>query len=214
MILRKMLVDPLRAGSVRGILLAVIASTSWADKASGQLFTSPMVGAGATGIGTSAEKAGQLTGRERFLRRNRRRTAFVGRDSRERTTFVGQQQGSATGRVQTAVASQPAVRFERNANLSSQRTNQSTSGIYEPRLAVGFSFEPAAPEVLSERLTQSLNALPRFRRAGPLSVTVDARTATLRGVVASTEDRQLAEVVVGFEPGVSKVVNQLTVVAN
>ena len=126
MVLNKMLVDPLQATLVRSVLLAVIASTYWADKASGQSFTSPLVGAGATGIGTSAEQAGQLTGRERFLRRNRRRTAFVGRDSRERTTFVGQQQGSATGRVQTAVASQPAGRFERNANLASQRTNQST----------------------------------------------------------------------------------------
>jgi osmotically-inducible protein OsmY len=135
----------------------------------------------------------------------------VGRDSREQTTFVGQQQGSATGRVQTAVASQPAVRFERNANLASQRTNQSTSGIYEPRLAIGFSFEPAVPDALAERLAQSLNALPQFRRMGPLSVTVDARTATIRGVVVSTEDRKFAEVIVGFEPGVSDVVNQLTV---
>ncbi len=71
--------------------------------------------------------------------------------------------------------------------------------------------EPLAPASLEASLEKLLNDSPRIHHVGSLSVTVDARTATLAGVVASAEDRQLAEAYLRFEPSLSKVVNQLTI---
>lgn len=159
---------------------------------------------------TASTEVGSVTGRERYIRRNRQRTAFVGRDLQELSSFVGELQGSTSGQVRTSVSTLQ-VRLQRNANLSTQRTNQTTRGINEPPLRIGFTVVPPAPEVLNASLTEALNGLSRLHRIGPLSVRVDERRATLQGVVGSAEDRQLAEAYLQFEPGVSEVVNRLTI---
>jgi osmotically-inducible protein OsmY len=164
----------------------------------------------ATGTAAADEEVGSISGAERFLRSRRRRTAFVGRDLNEMTTFVGEIQGSTSGSVSTSVSGRR-VRLQRNANLTAQRTNQASRGIYEPPLAIGFAVEPLAPASLETSLGKLLNDSSRIHRVGPLSVTVDDRTATLAGVVASAGDRQLAEAYLRFEPSLSQVVNQLTI---
>ena len=164
----------------------------------------------ATGSASSDNEVGSISGGERFLRRSRRRNAFVGRDLGEMSSFVGELQGSTTGNVRTAVSSMR-MRLQRNANLTAQRTNQASRGIYEPPLAIGFTVKPPAPGSLEASLENLLNDSPRIHHVGPLSVTVDARIATLAGAVASDEDRQLAEAYLRFEPSLSQVVNRLTI---
>jgi hypothetical protein len=164
----------------------------------------------ATGSASADEEVGSISGGERFIRRNRRRTAFVGRDLSEMSSFVGEIQGSTSGNVRTS-ASSLRMRLQRNANLTAQRTNQTSRGMYEPPLAIGFAVEPLAPVAQEASLEELLNASARIHHVGPLSVTVDARTATLEGVVASAEDRQLAEAYLRFEPSLSTVVNHLTI---
>ena len=53
--------------------------------------------------------------------------------------------------------------------------------------------------------------MTRIRRYGPLQVTMEGRTATIRGAVASAYEREIVGNLVMFEPGVSQVQNQLTV---
>lgn len=164
----------------------------------------------ATGSASADGEVGSISGAERFMRNRRRRTAFVGRDLNEMSSFVGEIQGSTSGNVRTAISGLR-LRLQRNANLTTQRTNQASRGIYEPPLAIGFDVEPLAPAAQEATLEKLLNDSPRIHHVGPLSVTVDDRIATLAGVVASDEDRQLAEAYLRFEPSVSIVVNRLVV---
>ncbi len=164
----------------------------------------------ATGSASADAEVGSISGAERFMRNRRRRTAFVGRDLNEMSSFVGEIQGSTSGNVRAAVSGLR-LRLQRNANLTAQRTNQAARGIYEPPLAIGFDVEPLAPAAQEARLEKLLNDSHRIHHVGPLSVTVDDRIATLAGVVASAEDRQLAEAYLRFEPSVSQVVNRLTI---
>jgi hypothetical protein len=164
----------------------------------------------ATGAAVTDTDVGSISGGERFIRKRRRRTAFVGRDLNEMSSFVGEIQGSTDGNVRTATSSLR-VRLQRNANLTTQRTNQTTRGIYEPPMAIGFTVDAVAPAILEVSLEKLLNDSLRIHHVGLLSVEVDARTATLAGVVASDEDRQLAEAYLRFEPSLSKVVNRLKI---
>lgn len=61
----------------------------------------------------------------------------------------------------------------------------------------------------------NLDLSKRIRRAGSetLEVYLNGRTAILRGSVANPRQRQLAELLIGFEPGIAKVRNEI-VVAN
>ena len=164
----------------------------------------------ATGRAAADEGVGNISGGERFLRDSRSKTAFVGRDLREMSGFVGELQGSTTGNVPSSVLSMRA-RLLRNANLTAQRTNEVPRGIYEPPLTIGFAVAPLAPATQAASLERLLNASSRIHHVGPLSVAVDGRTAMLEGVVASDEDRRLAEAYLRFEPSLSKVVNHLTI---
>ncbi len=58
-----------------------------------------------------------------------------------------------------------------------------------------------------------LAKLPALTSVGPIRVTMDGSTAVLTGVVASEQDRQLAEGVALLEPEVETVRNELTVEA-
>ena len=191
------------------LVVFVDAPPAAAQVAEGFGLPSFSAGAAATERAT-AENTGKLTGRERFLRSNRRRNAFVGRDKNSRATFVGEQQGAASGRVRAATEDL-SLRYQRSANLASQRTNSVDTGINEPRLAVGFSSRQADPVAIEARATARLMELAQSGRLPLVAVSVDARQATLRGVVASPEERLLLEALVRFEPGLTEVVNLLEV---
>lgn len=72
--------------------------------------------------------------------------------------------------------------------------------------------EGAPAPVVQARLEQTLS-LPNISAAAGANVTMDGRTATVRGTVATEHHRQLVERLVSVQPGVSTVDNQLTVAA-
>jgi osmotically-inducible protein OsmY len=72
---------------------------------------------------------------------------------------------------------------------------------------------PPAAQV-SSQLAQRIQNSSWVKTESPLQVTLDQGTATLRGVVASDNDRRLVERMAKLEPGVRRVNNLLTVAAS
>ena len=60
-------------------------------------------------------------------------------------------------------------------------------------------------------IERRVNATSRIQKRGPLQIEVVDRTATLRGVVATEDDRALAVRMARLEPGISEVRDELTV---
>ncbi len=63
----------------------------------------------------------------------------------------------------------------------------------------------------SERVQAHLAKTLGIEALAPIQVSVENRIATLRGSVASADDRSRAELIASFEPGVDQVRNELTV---
>jgi osmotically-inducible protein OsmY len=144
---------------------------------------------------------------QRFVRGNRQRTDFVGADRVDARQFVGLQQSGTAGAVRSAVAGLAAG--DTSTAVNQPRRSAPAQRPYDPRLEVGFAFPQSSAETVESRITRQLAS-----RLPGIEVAVLERTAILRGVVASEEDRQLAELLAGFESGVSRVENQLRVVGS
>ena len=101
------------------------------------------------------------------------------------------------------------------ATGASAASNGSRPGRGSPRWSTNFTigFQPPASgsrdlaSSLSARITQSGGMQTR----SPIAVSVEGGTATLRGVVATPRDRELAGHLVRFEPGIWQVNNELTI---
>jgi hypothetical protein len=79
-----------------------------------------------------------------------------------------------------------------------------------PTLEPTFAAPPARG--LAAAVADELRRSTQIRKLSPIGVTLDGEKAILRGQVASEHDRQLAELLVRFEPGIWQVQNELTVV--
>lgn len=168
------------------------------------------IGAGGN-PGAAAEDVGKITGTERFLRETRTAGDFVGRSASDAGSFVGAQTGAAEAEIRSAIEGQ-IVRTETNPALNRLlNVPQVRAGMYAPRLKLGFEplalSAPRAEQSAAAKLTLST----AIQSSGPIQVTMAGRTATLRGAVASEHDKRLAGLMLLFEPGISKVENELTV---
>jgi len=198
------------------VLLIADSTEVWAQRLGSQsVGTSPLrrtLADRTIGGGTDGETPGTaIKGDERFVRGNRRAGDFVGADSGDQTGFVGSEQASTTGRAVSAVSG---LRVETGPDADSTQptTIQERVGMYPPRLAVDFSFvRPTIPRLNSNLQHQLIASLESRFRASRIEVSVEDRTATLRGEVASTRDRTLARLLALFEPGIDVVQNELTV---
>lgn len=196
--------------------IALLGQTIVADPAHGQLFGPRRLGGtlsrqprpGSLGQGQDPLDVGTLRN-QRFVRGNRSARNFVGADRTETREFVGlEQAGAAAGAVRSAVT---------GAGLSGDNTfavNQPlspapTTRLYDPKLVIGFELAPLNANLLAQEISESLSSL-----SNQISVSVAERTATIRGEVASEEDRRLAEILASFEPGISAVQNDLRVVGD
>ena len=162
--------------------------------------------------GQATQDAGEVQGNERFLRSNRRRGDFVGSDRFERRSFVGAQQGQAAGPV---IPSTLGVRpeIDRSSQINQPLPAPGRNQAYYPRLTLGFATH-SSPMFRPEKGLQRELANPDyFSSSNRFEVSVEVRTATLRGVVADARERDLAELLVSFEPGISAVRNELRVQA-
>jgi osmotically-inducible protein OsmY len=155
--------------------------------------------AGATTRGDAT--VGQVTGNERFVRNNRRAGQFVGGDTADTNNIFSQLQG---------MAAQQGPRNQNQQNVSSLnvRGPQTKARV---QLTPGFSYAFPTEARVGTDLQQRLEKSKRIERRGPITVTVEGRTAVLSGLVATEHDRELAERVALLEAGVSAVRNELAV---
>ena len=159
---------------------------------------------------SSTTEVGNVRGNERFLRRNRRATDFVGGDSQTAGTFVGSQ---STGRrsIRSATDSLRPARSA-SANINQPLGRMPATGMYPPKLVL--SAEDLAVTrrpVTGETLRRHLSGLVARHPDNEISVSVVGGKAVLRGVVASESYRVLAQRILSFEPGLDSIRNELRV---
>jgi len=82
---------------------------------------------------------------------------------------------------------------------------------FEPRIEIGFETPTPQMSAIASTVAASLGANKPNSRFGSVQVAFEGGTAILRGVVATPNDRILAEQVALLEPSVSAVRNDLTV---
>ena len=162
---------------------------------------------------TDTSTAGTVTEDRRFVRGMRSSDNFVGADRTEASVFVGSTQATNDGEVTTAVETlreQPTVRVNRDATAARR-------GMYRPRLRIAFAPQPPLrgdgspkPQRSFETLSIPLRELSNERGVQISHVPME-RAATLSGTVPTEHDRQIAELLVMFEPGVETVKNDLQV---
>ncbi|MEX2174384.1 MAG: BON domain-containing protein [Pirellulaceae bacterium] len=170
-------------------------------------------GAGGTGqVGNGAalqqsqQGVGEISGNERFLRENRQ-GAFVGSDAGDATN-VRSQAGAVRapnyGNLFQNLFNQQGPAF------TNQNNGRGSTPLRIP-IKLGFEPRPIATAQVSTAFTNRLTNLPAFRSLGPLEVTMQGQIAVLQGVVASEDDRRLAESLAMLEPAVLGVKNELVV---
>ena len=146
--------------------------------------------------------SGTESGGQRFLRGERSVEDFVGGAV---AGFVGRQSAATT-----ATSSVTGLREEARPPLNRRRVIRQ-GGLYAERLQlVSDSQSPLSAAQKPRELSQSLRTLIQSRSL-TIEVSSEGQSAILRGVVPSEHDRQTAELLVMFEPGIQKVENELIV---
>jgi hypothetical protein len=138
------------------------------------------------------------------------RGAFVGADSSDSTNARSLQGTNARNQSASNGLAQLQNLFQQGMQNINQG-NQAGAQVQIPvALKLGFTPQPVSTARFQAFQTRFIK-LPSLRFIGPASVTLEGRTAVLRGKVATAEDRELAAALAMMEPDVLKVRNELTV---
>ncbi len=134
--------------------------------------------------------------------------------SRDAGNFVGGRQAGGDFIGATTAGGQ----FRRGTITTMDRNNLANQGIgraakidLRNSIRLGFTPPHAKRQQLREPVADRIIRLGRLQVHSPLEVSIEGRTATLRGAVATERERILAEQMVHLEPGVWTVDNQLVV---
>jgi hypothetical protein len=155
--------------------------------------------------------SGATESKPRFVRDERSDGDLVGSNSSAEAAsrFVG---GQSTATA--AVSSVTGLREEARPPLNRPRIIRPT-GLYPERLTlssdvldIGSTSSNISPD--TPRISESLQSFIQSRSL-TIEVSQADHSAILRGAVPSEADRQQTELLVKFEPGIQKVVNELTV---
>lgn len=164
-------------------------------------------------IDETLESVGTVDENARYIRENRQATDFVGSDLGEARSFVGASQSTELGEVNAVTSAIDDLQIETapDANLTAQPIVPTRTGMYPPRLTVGFSFKPRPHGEINTKLADRLGSTLSLADSNLIEVLVEGDVATLRGEVASERDRKMAGLLARFEPGIADVRNELTV---
>ncbi len=155
------------------------------------------------------ESVGQMVDdNARFIRGNRDAGDFVGSDLGDSQTFVGMQQTDIEADLSSAV-DELLIEETPDVNLGTQPVIPPRMLLNAPRLQVGFDFTPRQPDVVSAQLTRRVGLTLSSDASNRIEVSMEDGVAILRGEVVSERDRKLAGILVGFEPGVARVRNEI-----
>ena len=134
---------------------------------------------------------------------------FAGADAADTTNFLSRQTG--TTRATNNLNGLQNL-FSQGLQQLNQQSQRSTRPQIRVPLKMGFAPPPASLTRV-QKFTGHLGKLPGIQFQGLPQIEMEDRTAVLRGVVASEEDRRLAEALAKMEPEVLAVRNELTVAA-
>ncbi len=189
-----------------------IQQTSPSGRIGAGSFTNAAPGAGpigANGLSVGNNPGGGISQNGRFVRGNRQRGDFVGTNRTDLKGFVGAGQAVGIGNAPSATST---LRLE----TSGQRVNRPLpplpkKSMYYPKLVLDQS-DSVRGEVIPSPAFQT-EVQNRLRRSGYPQVEVqwNAGVAVLSGQVATERERELAETLLGFEPGISEIRNELQV---
>lgn len=164
-----------------------------------------------SGSSQSLEDVGTLQGTERYLRRNRRPEDFVGSDSREARRYVGALQSRARGIVPLTTQGLTR-RIDRSEALNQPLAPPKPGMPYYPRLELSFgSAQMSGSDLPAHQALDTLARSPYLSDSSHIEVLMAGRTAILRGAVLSATEREIAEMLLSFEPGISEIRNELQV---
>ena len=173
-----------------------------AGRADGQLFGERRLGQTLQRRAGRAASAGRSAANARFVRGNRSRGEFVGNTGRN-------DGGASTARNRRQPVRPPQPRARRSINRPIPKLPRQAP--YYPKLSIAFPVNRPTAVAQGAELAGRLTQLFPERNGNLIEVLVAGRTATLRGAVASARQRELAEIVARFSPGISQIQNELTV---
>jgi hypothetical protein len=194
-------------------LLILILST-FVVPVQAQLFGSRDIGRNARGRNLKRpDSVGTVTEDRRFVRGSRAASDFVGSSLTDAAAFVGSTQARNDGVVPSSVTGlreQPTRRVNRPASAA-------VRGMYRPRMSIAFDVPRPLPVTATDNgllLTDQppvAPALAAMARQHNLQINLSAteRTATVTGIVPTEHDRQIAEILLSFEPGLENVTNEI-----
>jgi hypothetical protein len=174
-------------------------------------------GAGALGTTSSQlQQAGTVQGGERFLNQNRSAQSFVGADINEiqnvgginTQTQLGRNLQGALGNVQQIQAFRQQLNNLRNMNGAFGQNQQTQVRI---GLSLGFTAPSAAAAPMVAAAGERLTRLPGITLVGTPEIALEGRTAVVRGIAASEQDRERVSRLLLLEPGISSVRYEMTV---
>ncbi|MFO7905382.1 MAG: BON domain-containing protein, partial [Pirellulaceae bacterium] len=161
------------------------------------------------------ESVGTLEGDERFMRDNRRRHDFVGRQLDDLERYIGIVQGSIDAPSRSSVDGiRRRIDRSQSINRPLSPTGPTGNQMYYPRIELTGESREVLMGVSDSVESNALRTLARSSRmpgSSRLSVSVEGRTAILRGEVPSARARDLAAVLLSFEPGISSIRNEVSV---
>ena len=185
---------------VAGLLLLM------SDAASAQLFGERTLGRSISRRRPGSMNAvGAVDSSRRFVRGQRRAGEVVGVNTAATRSFVGKEQASPGGVVASSVTG---LREQRSRSVNQPR-RISKKGRYPERLKIGFN-TPTLQKGTEMAVSPKLMSI-MAQRGIQIEVSAATHSAILRGVVPSEHDREIAELLVLFEPGIEKVENELTI---
>jgi|688.fasta_scaffold28730_6 hypothetical protein len=189
-----------------------IQQTSPSGRIGAGSFTNAAPGAGpigANGLNVGNNPGGGISQNGRFVRGNRQRGDFVGSNRTDLKGFVGAGQAVGIGNAPSATSN---LRLE----TSGQRVNRPLpplpkKSMYYPKLVLEDSDTSRREVIRSPEYRTEVQ--DRLRRSGYPQVQVDwnAGVVVLSGQVASEREREMAETLLSFEPGISEIRNQLLI---
>ena len=103
----------------------------------------------------------------------------------------------------------PPIAVARVRNTSAASKEQ--QAWFEPRIEIGFEVTTPQVTAIASSVATSLGATKPGSRFRGVQVAFEGGTAILRGVVATQNDRTLAEQIALLEPSVSAVRNDITI---
>jgi hypothetical protein len=148
----------------------------------------------------------------RFVRGNRSRNDFVGSNRTDQNGFVGSTQAIGVGRVQSAVEG---LRATPQRSVNRPLPAQPSTGLYYPKLEIDFAEKNAShKDEQTERVeTVFLDAQERVSNVSGAKVSV-VRVGELAIVRGEVRDKRTADLIVtllGFEPGIDQVRNEIQI---